>query len=185
MVSPKGDGRNSKVAVVTGGNRGIGKEVCRQLAQDGMLVILTARQIENAELAASDINEQVVPYQLDVTNEESVERLSAFIKDSYGRVDVLINNAGVFLDNIMDDAFPSFLDLPVSTLQENDECQCVWRSQSDQGGFPLHERGWIWDESSMYLAAWEGSPPSPLQTMLGVTEKAVLTTGCQKRLCTF
>ncbi|MDG3043747.1 SDR family NAD(P)-dependent oxidoreductase [Bacillus sp. B6(2022)] len=97
-----------KVAVVTGGNRGIGKEVCRQLAQDGMLVILTARQIENAELAASDINEQVVPYQLDVTNEESVERLSAFIKDSYGRVDVLINNAGVFLDNIMDDAFPSF-----------------------------------------------------------------------------
>lgn len=59
-----------------------------------------------------------MPYQLDVTNEESVERLSAFIKDSYGRVDVLINNAGVFLDNIMDDAFPSFLDLPVSTLQE-------------------------------------------------------------------
>ncbi|WP_426578765.1 SDR family NAD(P)-dependent oxidoreductase [Bacillus altitudinis] len=125
-----------KVAVVTGGNRGIGKEVCRQLAQDGMLVILTARQIENAELAASDINEQVVPYQLDVTNEESVERLSAFIKDSYGRVDVLINNAGVFLDNIMDDAFPSFLDLPVSTLQETMNVNVYGAARMTKAVFP-------------------------------------------------
>lgn len=107
-----------KVAVVTGGNRGIGKEVCRQLAQSGMLVVLTARQLENAQLAAAEMTEHVVPFQLDVTSAESVERLSAFMKNSFGRVDVLINNAGVFHDNIAEDAFPSFLDLPVSTLQE-------------------------------------------------------------------
>lgn len=107
-----------KVAVVTGGNRGIGKEVCRQLAQCGILVILTARQLESAKIAASEMTEHVVPFQLDVTNEESVERFSAFMKDSFGRVDVLVNNAGVFHDNIKDHTFPSFLDLPVSTLQE-------------------------------------------------------------------
>ncbi|MCY7671844.1 MULTISPECIES: SDR family NAD(P)-dependent oxidoreductase [Bacillus] len=132
-----------KVAVVTGGNRGIGKEVCRQLAQDGMLVILTARQIEKAELAASDMNEQVVPYQLDVTSEESVERLSAFMKDSYGRVDVLINNAGVFLDNIMDDAFPSFLDLPVSTLQETMNVNVYGAARMTKAVFPyMKEAGY-------------------------------------------
>jgi len=107
-----------KVAVVTGGNRGIGKEVCRQLAECGMHVILTARQLESAQVAASEMIEHVVPFQLDVTSEESVERFSAFMKDSFGRVDVLINNAGVFHDNITDHTFPSFLDLPVSALQE-------------------------------------------------------------------
>ena len=107
-----------KVAAVTGGNRGIGKEVCRQLAQCGMLVILTARQLESAEIAASEMTEHVVPFQLDVTNDESVERFSAFMKNSFGKVDVLINNAGVFHDNIKGHTFPSFLDLPVSTLQE-------------------------------------------------------------------
>ncbi|MGM0756563.1 MAG: SDR family NAD(P)-dependent oxidoreductase [Bacillota bacterium] len=125
-----------KVAVVTGGNRGIGKEVCRQLAQDGMIVILTARQLESAQLAASEMNEQVVPFQLDVTNAETIERLSAFIKESYGRVDVLINNAGVFHDNRRDDTFPSFLDLSVSTLQESMDVNLYGAVRMTKAVFP-------------------------------------------------
>jgi NAD(P)-dependent dehydrogenase (short-subunit alcohol dehydrogenase family) len=86
------------VVVVTGGNRGIGFEICRQLATRGAHLILTARN-ENAgaaavkKLAAQGL--AAVFHQLDVTDDKSIAVLAAFIKDTHGRLDVLINNAGM------------------------------------------------------------------------------------------
>ncbi len=87
-----------RIAVVTGGNRGIGLEICRQLARLGLKVVLTARVEEKAKEAASEMEGDVVPFPLDVTQTADVERLTGFLEGELGGVDVLVNNAGVFLD---------------------------------------------------------------------------------------
>ncbi|HXO22724.1 MAG TPA: SDR family oxidoreductase [Thermoanaerobaculia bacterium] len=90
-----------RVAVVTGANRGIGQEICRQLARKGAQVVLTARdeakgQAARQELAAEGLD--VLFHPLDVTADDSVDRLVRYLKDDIRGVDILVNNAGVFLD---------------------------------------------------------------------------------------
>ena len=90
-----------RVAVVTGANRGIGFEICRQLAQEGITVILTARD-EKKGLAACDQLQReelgVRFYPCDVTHASSIEHLADFLKKEFRRCDILINNAGIFPD---------------------------------------------------------------------------------------
>jgi NAD(P)-dependent dehydrogenase (short-subunit alcohol dehydrogenase family) len=86
------------IVVVTGGNRGIGLEICRQLAARGAQVILTARNGGAAEAAVKKLAAQgltVAFHQLDVTDDKSIAALRDFVKDTFGRLDVLMNNAGI------------------------------------------------------------------------------------------
>ncbi|HET9404046.1 MAG TPA: SDR family oxidoreductase, partial [Burkholderiales bacterium] len=89
-------------AVVTGGNRGIGFEICRQLAKlGGIRVVLTARDEAKGQAAAKKLRGEgleVDIHALDVTSEMSVKTLAADLEKKYGRCDVLVNNAGVMLD---------------------------------------------------------------------------------------
>jgi NAD(P)-dependent dehydrogenase (short-subunit alcohol dehydrogenase family) len=90
-----------RVALVTGAGRGIGFEVCRQLAQRGMTVILTARDPGKAEAAARRLVGEgldVRPRTLDIADDESVRRLAAEIEREFGRLDVLVNNAAAYAD---------------------------------------------------------------------------------------
>ena len=89
------------IAVVTGANRGIGFETCRQLATQGVRVVLTSRDPDKGRRAAETLSREgldVIYHALDVTDPEAVERLAGFIERELGRLDVLVNNAGVFLD---------------------------------------------------------------------------------------
>ena len=91
----------STVALVTGGNRGIGLEVCRQLAQKGYAVILGSRDAARGEEAAKRLQDEglnVVPKQLDVTDESTLQEVYRWLENEHGRLDVLINNAGVDYD---------------------------------------------------------------------------------------
>jgi NAD(P)-dependent dehydrogenase (short-subunit alcohol dehydrogenase family) len=90
-----------KTAVVTGANRGLGLETCRQLAGLGLTVILTSRDAHKGEKVAAGLQDSgldVRHYPLDVTDSKSIHRLAGFVESEYGRLDVLVNNAGVFLD---------------------------------------------------------------------------------------
>ncbi|NUN09765.1 MAG: SDR family oxidoreductase [Ignavibacteriaceae bacterium] len=84
-----------KIILVTGANRGIGKEICRQLAESDASVLLSARDFIKAKGAASEMKGRVTPVQLDVTSPESAENVVNTIKNEFGRLDVLINNAGI------------------------------------------------------------------------------------------
>jgi NAD(P)-dependent dehydrogenase (short-subunit alcohol dehydrogenase family) len=93
--------QNSKVALVTGANRGIGLEVARQLAQRDMRVILGARDLAKGEEAAQALAQKgvrVFPRQLDVTDQQSIKRLIADITTEFGQLDILINNAAILYD---------------------------------------------------------------------------------------
>jgi len=89
------------IIVVTGGNRGIGFEICRQLASRGAQVVLTARKAEAGEqavkkLAAQNLSMRFHP--LNVTDAESIAALRQFLERTFGSLDVLISNAGIITD---------------------------------------------------------------------------------------
>jgi NAD(P)-dependent dehydrogenase (short-subunit alcohol dehydrogenase family) len=87
------------LAVVTGAYRGLGLETCRQLAALDYTVILTARREPEGLAAAEALQAEgldVVFHPLDVTDAESVDRFARFVQDTFERLDVLVNNAGIF-----------------------------------------------------------------------------------------
>jgi NAD(P)-dependent dehydrogenase (short-subunit alcohol dehydrogenase family) len=91
-----------RVVLVTGANRGIGREVARQLAERGDHVVLSARDESKARAAAEEISAStggtVTPLQLDVADAASIASAAASLKSDPGRLDVLVNNAGVGTD---------------------------------------------------------------------------------------
>uniref|UniRef100_A0A2P2IY82 Uncharacterized protein n=1 Tax=Rhizophora mucronata TaxID=61149 RepID=A0A2P2IY82_RHIMU len=95
----------ARYAVVTGANKGIGFETAKQLATHGITVILTARDEKRGLDATSMIHSMCLPnvvfHQLDVLDPVSIQSLAGFIKDKFGRLDILVNNAaasGVVVD---------------------------------------------------------------------------------------
>ena len=107
------------IALVTGANRGIGREVARQLAEEkGHEVILTARDEAKAREAAEAIDGEVRPLQLDVSDPASVEAAAAAVSEDPGRLDVLVNNAGIGADFGVAGAEPDF-DKIQETLDTN------------------------------------------------------------------
>jgi NAD(P)-dependent dehydrogenase (short-subunit alcohol dehydrogenase family) len=89
---------NGRVALVSGGNRGIGLEVCRQLSGRGITVVIGSRDEARGRAAAEGLEGNVVPHQLDVADAESVDRMAAFLEDEFGRLDILVNNAAISND---------------------------------------------------------------------------------------
>jgi NAD(P)-dependent dehydrogenase (short-subunit alcohol dehydrogenase family) len=90
-----------KIALVTGANRGIGLEACRQLAKQEITVILSSRDTAKGEQVKQQLEQEnlsVVYHQLDVTDQNSIKQMEGFIREQYGRLDILVNNAGIFPD---------------------------------------------------------------------------------------
>jgi NAD(P)-dependent dehydrogenase (short-subunit alcohol dehydrogenase family) len=88
-----------RTALVTGGNRGIGLEVCRQLAALGHRVVLGGRDLSKADAAARSLESDTVePAQLDVEDAASIRTLARALAARGAHVDVLVNNAAVLLD---------------------------------------------------------------------------------------
>ncbi len=94
---PPPSGEGPQVALVTGANRGIGLEVCRQLAQQGYTVVLGSRDLAKGEAAAAG-SSAILPHQLDVTDPASIERVRDWVDKEFGQLDVLVNNAGILYD---------------------------------------------------------------------------------------
>lgn len=91
------------VALVTGASTGLGLETCRQLAARGWAVVLTALSKEDAETAAAALREErpgatIVGHELDVTSVDQAKAAATFVKERFGRLDTLVNNAAILLE---------------------------------------------------------------------------------------
>ncbi|XP_042492678.1 (+)-neomenthol dehydrogenase-like [Macadamia integrifolia] len=99
MLETKTDSATKRLAVVTGANKGIGLEICHQLATNGVTVVLTARDekkgIEAVEKLKGSGLSDVVFHQLDVNDPSSIASLADFIQTQFGKLDILVNNAGI------------------------------------------------------------------------------------------
>ena len=87
-----------RVALVSGANRGIGREIVRQLAERGVTTILGSRDEAKGHAAAEAIDGDVRVRQLDVTGEKSIRNLARDVEEEFGRLDILVNNAGISID---------------------------------------------------------------------------------------
>ena len=85
---------HGKNVLITGGSKGIGKAIAKAFVAEGANVAITARQLEALEMAKEDLGSSVSIYQADITNADEREKLFQVVKEQYGTIDVLINNAG-------------------------------------------------------------------------------------------
>ncbi len=132
-------GEGTRVALVTGANRGIGFEVTRQLTRRGFTVVLGSRDVQKGQRAAARLAEEglsVLPRRLDVSDEESVEDLAARMVDDPGRLDVLVNNAAIHYET-WQRALGADLDIVREALETN--TFGAWRTC--EAFVPLMRRG--------------------------------------------
>ena len=107
---------DEKIAVVTGGNKGVGFGICRALAKRGVRVILTARDARRGEAARERLKKEgleVAFHPLDVADRSALDSLGAFLAKEFGRLDILINNAAIRLDAGMNG-----MDVPMEIFRE-------------------------------------------------------------------
>jgi NAD(P)-dependent dehydrogenase (short-subunit alcohol dehydrogenase family) len=116
---------NKRIALVTGANRGLGLETCRQLSKLGLAVLLGARNIEKGQRAAKQLTNDgldITFCHLDVLNQNDLDRVAYNIEQEHGHLDVLINNAAILYDyyqtavaadlNVVNQAFATNLFAP-------------------------------------------------------------------------
>jgi NAD(P)-dependent dehydrogenase (short-subunit alcohol dehydrogenase family) len=130
---------DKRLAVVTGGNKGIGLEICRQLAGKGLRVLLTSRDADKGSRAAEDLKSNgldVLFHPLDVDRDDSVEALRDDIEREAGRVDVLVNNAGMLIDQ----RSTSVLREPIATFRKTLETNFYGALRMCQALVPLMRR---------------------------------------------
>ena len=126
----------ARIAVVTGASRGIGFEICRQLAQQGGNVVLTARDPSRGQKAVSSLQREglnVIFHALDVTAPQQIRKLAVYMERSHGRCDVLVNNAGILADK----RGASVLDVTAEILRATLETNLYAPLQVSQALVPL------------------------------------------------
>jgi NAD(P)-dependent dehydrogenase (short-subunit alcohol dehydrogenase family) len=123
----------SRIALITGARRGIGLEAARQLIARGTTVILCARDMGKAAGPAKSIG--AVPLALDVTDDASIDAAVAEVKRTHGRLDILVNNAAVVLDNE-----DGILDLSREKLRSTLETNLISPMRVVQAFLPLLEK---------------------------------------------
>src|SRR5262249_9531732 len=102
---------SNKVVVITGASSGIGRETARRFAREGASVVLAARREDVLKRLAEDLGPRTLAVPTDVTDESSVQRLADKAVETFGRLDVWVNNAGVM-------AVGKFLEIPPDVFRQ-------------------------------------------------------------------
>ena len=138
---------DKRLAIVTGGNRGLGFETCRQLGQLGIKVILTGRQTVPGEDAAAQLVSEgldVEAMPLDVTDPVAISALGSLVRTRFGRCDILINNAGAILDphDPEDPDVSSVLHAHIDTIRQSMEVNVFGAMRLIQEFIPVMHENW-------------------------------------------
>lgn len=129
-----------KFAAVTGANRGIGRVTAISLAKEGWHVALLGRDLAGVAAVALEIGDAALPVQCDVADRESVKQAFATIKENFGRLDLLFNNAGVvppaaLLEDVAQEDWERIFDINVGgTFYCTQEAFSIMKSQEPKGG---------------------------------------------------
>lgn len=153
---------DGKVAIVTGGGRGIGRQMALALGEAGASVVLCGRRLETVEVAASGLEQMSIPaiaMRCDVRLEEDVEAVVAETRKAFGSVDVLVNNAGTvwadWPENTPLEGWQKVIDVNLTGVFLC--ARAAARVMIDQGG------GRIINITS--VAAFKGAPPEIMNTV--------------------
>jgi NAD(P)-dependent dehydrogenase (short-subunit alcohol dehydrogenase family) len=152
-----------RAALVTGGSSGIGLAIARVLKEEGYALTLASRRAEKVEAAAAELGASAIA--ADVSKEEDCARLVAEHRDRHGRLDVLVNSAGVGVAGAVDALPAKHLDLQLDVNLRG-------LFLVTQAAIPLlrESRGWI-----VNLASIAGTLPTPGLATYGATKAAVIS----------
>lgn len=117
---------HKRIALVTGANQGIGFQVAKKLAADGVSVLLGARNIEKGEAAALEIGANAVAVQLDVTDQASIAAAASRIRTEFGRLDLLVNNAAISRSSRNDIPLEDYASHYSASHVSIDEVRAIW-----------------------------------------------------------
>jgi NAD(P)-dependent dehydrogenase (short-subunit alcohol dehydrogenase family) len=122
------EAQENKVALVTGANQGVGFQIAKALTENGYIVYVGSRNLQNGLAAAEKIGKKAQAIQIDVTDKNSVENAAATVQQEFGQLDLLVNNAAISnagapgrtLEEIMASNRPS--------ISSVDEMRTVWET---------------------------------------------------------
>lgn len=140
---------HTRLALVTGGARGIGFEIARGMCRAGHEVVLTSRSLERTHEAARQLEQEEPPgtkvhgEALEITDHDAVAELVQSLRDRFGRLDVLVNNAGIYLEapHRQPQLPSSALEQPVHMLRHSLEANLVGPYRLTQLAVPLMRAG--------------------------------------------
>lgn len=118
---------SSRIACVTGANKGIGFAISKSLAAHGFTVLVGSRDKQRGEAAAQSIGKGATSLQLDVTSSDSIKQAVEHIESRYGHLDVLVNNAAIAATNT-DLQFDEIVESQKATKHPIEEMKTIWET---------------------------------------------------------
>jgi NAD(P)-dependent dehydrogenase (short-subunit alcohol dehydrogenase family) len=120
---------NKRIALVTGANQGIGRQIATDLAGKGLTVLLASRNLDRGKAAAEEIEGDVHPIQLDVTDEASIRAAAEQVSEKFGRLDILVNNAAISRANgQLSETMQDYIERSRATVIAIDEVRTIWET---------------------------------------------------------
>jgi NAD(P)-dependent dehydrogenase (short-subunit alcohol dehydrogenase family) len=120
---------NKRIALVTGANQGIGRQIATDLAVQGLTVLLASRNLDRGKAAAEEIEGDVHAIQLDVTDEASIRAAAEQVSEKFGRLDILVNNAAISRANgQLSETMQDYIERSRATVIAIDEVRTIWET---------------------------------------------------------
>lgn len=114
-----------QIALITGADKGVGKQVAKELAANGITVIIGSRDLARGQEVADEIGDTLTALQLDVTDNPSIASAAASIRERFGRLDVLVNNAGIS-HTAEDFTMEDYAGMSAASTASIDEIRAIW-----------------------------------------------------------
>ena len=119
---------NKRIALVTGANQGVGRQVAKELVAHGLTVLVGSRNFERGEVTAREIGPGAVALQLDVTDRASIAAAVDRIRREFGRIDVLVNNAAISNTRKGSLSLQEYARMTLASNASLDEVRAVWET---------------------------------------------------------
>jgi NAD(P)-dependent dehydrogenase (short-subunit alcohol dehydrogenase family) len=120
--------QSKRVALVTGANQGVGLQVAKELAANGVIVLVGSRNFERGEAAAKEIGQGAIALQLDVTDRLSIATAADRIRKEVGRLDLLVNNAAISNTRKGSLSLQEYSKITLPSNASLDEIRAVWET---------------------------------------------------------
>ena len=120
--------QDKRIALVTGANQGVGRQVAEELVANGLTVLVGSRNFERGQVAATEIGSSAIPLQLDVTDRVSISTAAERIRKEFGRIDLLVNNAAISNTRKGSLSLQEYAKITLASNAPLDEVRAVWET---------------------------------------------------------